>query len=455
MEKRTAERKTFIFKRLLKIFFILFTFFFSDQAFSKTFNPQGIKVTCMEKFCFTESSCGFIVKLPGVNPEKVQSYLETLPGTVNFVRSKKEAFVDEDGTPSTQIQIYLMFKKAGELDIPPLEVYVNGRFYKIPFEHFTVYENPNTILPKLSVVFEDAENGKKTSAFAGEHIKFTLYINYAKKVLKYDWTVPEDCVFVETQSYDIANIEFKSNTFTPQAEAIASFDWQPLKVGVWRLPDIRVKATAYNGSTVELSLDELTLNVLKKQNISTEKKQSDSVFAYAFEKPLDTSLENDDSKVKKLSAQEMASLRKRERKCFPAFPTPRNRKAMELSAGITVSPDEPNIPILILLIIAFIASLVFTVINFIRKKEISAFTCLFLSVLLFAGSVIESVRFAEKRAVYSGGQVRPIPEENSSSSVTLPSGSCVIEKSRSGKWVYIKSNDTYGWVEKENLIYIN
>ncbi len=455
MEKRTAKRKTIFFKRFLKTFLVSSIFFLTSPVFSKNFNPAEVKVTCNEKFCFTESSSCFTVKLPGLAPQKVQSYLETIPGTVNFISSRKESYIDENEEISTQIQIYLTFKRTGKINIPPLELYVNGKLHKIPFEVITVYENPNTILPKLSVAFEDDTDPEKTSIFAGDHVKFTLYINYAKKVLKYDWSIPQDAVFREIKSYDIADIESKGNTFTPQAEAIATFDWQPLKEGQWHLPDIRVKATSYSGGSVELSLDEINLNVLKGHNRVQDKADDNSVFAYAFEKPLDTSLENDESKTKELSAQEMASLRKKERKCFPGLKTPRKRKAMEVAAGITVSPDEPNIPVLLLLIIAFIAGLVFTVINFIRKKELKAFTSLFLSILLFSGSIIESVRFAEKRAVYCGGKIRPIPEENSSSTVSLPSGACVIEKTQTGKWVYIKYNDTYGWVEKENLIYIN
>ena len=58
------------------------------------------------------------------------------------------------------------------------------------------------------------------------------------------------------------------------------------------------------------------------------------------------------------------------------------------------------------------------------------------------------------RGTYAGGTMSPIPEKTAPTGVTIQAGSVVSIIRTAGGWMYIRHNDTYGWVSAENVYII-
>ena len=148
-------------------------------------------------------------------------------------------------------------------------------------------------------------------------------------------------------------------------------------------------------------------------------------------------------------------LHQKERRSFPVISAAsKERCEKETSMGLTPEPSELSIPLLIILVSFSVVFLVTFVIFFILKRNQfgAAFSCIF--VITAVAAIIYAFQFSKKSAIFKGGTLSPIPEQNVSASSSLKSGSVAVIVRSAGDWVYIRHNETYGWVLKENLLII-
>ena len=75
-------------------------------------------------------------------------------------------------------------------------------------------------------------------------------------------------------------------------------------------------------------------------------------------------------------------------------------------------------------------------------------------ILLSVCTGIYGVRVKTLRGVFTGGDMSPIPEHNMMSSVTIQAGSVVTVIRNAGNWMYIRHNDTYGWIPSNSICII-
>lgn len=71
-----------------------------------------------------------------------------------------------DFETGTHLVMWFKFSKTGHYRIRPVDVVVNGIYYRIPFETVEVFENPKFIEPELSVRFDTegiSQNAKRIS----------------------------------------------------------------------------------------------------------------------------------------------------------------------------------------------------------------------------------------------------------------------------------------------------
>jgi hypothetical protein len=453
MEKfRTKNRN--IVPRLLIILLTMFV-----PAYAVSVEPQ-LHIVSQQQYCFTETNCQFNLKIVDVDPENVQSYVEDLQDSVTLVSLRKDdlaADINAQGQRGTLIQMWFEFAKPGLFNIGTLTVRISGKLYRVLFDPVVVYENPNTVQPELFITFSNPlyqKQGNLISCSAGTHLDFTIYIRYAVQIVNYSWKLPQDSIFTELKRYEITEGNPRGKGFSPDAVPLASFEWQPLTSGKWNLPLIVVTATAYNGSRFDLTLPNYEIAVSESSTPAESAASENSVFAYAFSEPVDVTKGKMVSVQKLEHPQKIVELRKKERHSFPFSKVAEQRREAEIKEGLVPGENEPSVPLFICLLLLSATGIAFTIIFIVIKKNRGAAISFAVTALILTGTIICGVMVSRTYALFIGGSVNSIPEEKINTSITIRAGSRVQVQHRAGDWVYVRSNDTYGWVQKENVYYI-
>jgi hypothetical protein len=341
-------------------------------------------------------------------------------------------------------------------------VVVNGMFLRLKFENVEVFENPRFILPNISVEFENenltftGRNRNQLTVNAGEHIVFTLYAQYSVMINGFSWNIPEDSLFKQLRTYDSFKTLYESSNseFTTEKFPLATFDWQPLVKGTYSLPEFIITSTAYNGSRYDLELPSYTFKVIspKAKPVQIQEK---SVFAYAFSEPVKENSTEEKIVCSEADLLNLLELHKKERYSIPFLSSvSQERKEAELKLGLNPQKTEPSIPLCVILI-SLTCIFLFLLILFLVLKKYSlviVFSVFFAAFFVF--SCVNTVKINKKLAIYKGGYISPIPEESVTKGVLIRQGNVVTIEKKAGKWNYIKHNDTYGWIQDENLYLI-
>ena len=368
----------------------------------------------------------------------------------------------------TRLIVYFKFSKAGRYHLRPVDVVINGGFYRLSFQSVNVFENPKFILPKLSIQFENEKftptrrNPNNFTASAGEHIIFTVYVQYAVRVDNFAWSIPENSLFKQIKQYDSLSLINNSETeFSPELYPVVSFDWQPLTSGKFELPSIYLQATAYNGSRYDLEnslyifdVKSPAQNNAASENFSFNENQEE-IFSYAFEKPFEEDVVQNKLTCSEEDLYELLELRQKERRSFPKISkAAKMRVEKENQIGLNSESAEPSIPLFLVLGFISLILLIAFVILFIFKRNQLGAVCACLFAITAASSIIYVSKLTKTYVIYMGGSLSPIPEKNVSSGVNLQSGSLALLVQKAGDWVYIKHNETYGWVLKDNILIV-
>lgn len=461
MEKSTATRRKLGFRLLicLALIYLKINLLFATPTYEYLNTLQFKK---QDTYFFSGESGDIFLKIDDISPDSVSVSVNSLPDSMSFLSSKKESFV-ENGTQGTKITLSFRFKKTGRILLSPIEVRVNNIFLHIPVESFFVYENPATILPTISVYFNKTPNNKnELFVTEGEHINFTLYARYASAITKFSWTLPENSLFAEVRRFDILNENEKPYSFSSNEIPIAEFDWQPLVQGDFALPEINISALAYNGTNVNLKLPEYKI-IVNKNALSLKGKTQNSLsenFKDAFSEPKSPIEENAQGTLSEKSLDLLISLHSKELHSLPFSKARKNRIEAEQNAALIPSDSKPSIPLFIITLFFCIVFLILTLLLFIFKNHFSEhknLMPLIFAVLFFlnlGGMIYTGLGVKQKFAVFAGGEMRVIPEEQSKAGVYIPKGSCVRVKRVLGDWTYISYNKTTGWVYTDSVYFI-
>lgn len=427
---------------------------------------KSLKVKSSQEFIFSASEGQFYLDIEGVTPENVYFSVERLPDSVSFVSSKKETLLANSAEHreknGTRIILWFKFSEAGDYKLPALYVKI-GKYssYNIPFEQVKVYMNPKTISPKVGIQFENEKyvsKNRKVTVPLGEHIRFTVTLQYAVNMVNFRWALPENSVFQEVKRHPVTVDGSIGTTFTPDVVPIVTFDWEPLVAGVYTFPQIIVTATGYNGNVIDLSpLDyKFTVKTINSKNNETEVEPEESdAFEYAFYVPY---IDNSDQVVQIVEVEnikEMLEARVRERHSIPLISSARNdRIELEQAMGVTEGADEPSEPMFYILLVSSILILAGAIVLVVFKKIHMAVFVFVVAVFMSFGTTVHGIRTFTPYALFIGSEVSPIPEENVMSGVTVQPGSRVKVTQKAGSWVYIGYNDTFGWVKEDTLYLI-
>ena len=213
MEKRSKRAKKFFGAGLLAALALFCAGnLFSQEGqrywFSRA-DAEKLQVLPKDDIFFTNKEAQFILQIPQILPSDVQTELPVFPDGVIFNSSKRSEYFTDQGTIGAEIDIWFTFRKTGTITLPPLIIYVQGRRFSVNFKTVEVYENPRTILPKMTVVFEDGQavgddNAKipTITLEANKTARFTVFLQYAIQAQQFAWSIPKDSLFMETRRYD-------------------------------------------------------------------------------------------------------------------------------------------------------------------------------------------------------------------------------------------------------------
>lgn len=458
MEK-SAERCSDKLKRLLIIcilFFIVSPLFARPPSWAYMWS---LRFKPMDDVVYTSIESSFAVEIANVTPDTVQLSVNSLPQNVSFLSSRKETVYvqipSEDGsgyTTGTRVIITMIFSKTGTYRISPIDLTIEGGFYRVPFETIEVFENPLYITPETMIEFDSAhENKKEVSMKVGDKVKFTVYAKFISSVKDIYWTCPEDCILKEVERYDAA---FKQQNFFTEYLPVATFEWQPLKEGLFFTPDFFLSTVLYNGNSDEIKCTSRKVFVKKNTVSSVEKKKEkkNGLLTKAFEDSDKENLTVSSSEISDLEAEHLAMLYQKEMNSFPYFSSAyRERCNFEKEHGlIKNNPLGSKILLLILFVVCIILLISCVLVYFFcSRMKFVVFTVVFSVFVLY--TILYSFKVYSRKGVYTGKFMYSIPEENVPASVVVKKGNLVQIERDAGAWLYVRYNKTYGWIQKKNV----
>ena len=461
--KMTHLITSFCRQTLKKPFKAIFLSIINFLFLPSFFFPQNFKNLVVQPTAdsfFTQQECEYILQLPGIEPSSVLSDLMEYPSGGRFISSKKDEYVDENGTLGTELHFWFIFTEPGEKTIAPLMLRIGKRVYGIPFKTVTVHENPSLLSPVLSVEFENPEYNKpEFSVKIGDVLHFTVYIQYCVQMIGYKWILPKDSICKEIEQFEITTGKSRNPDFTTEKFPVATFEWKPLVSGTFSVPLVIIDAIAYNGERHQVSLPNYTIDVLQATKTETEEKAENSfVFEDAFKPAPEPEILIVPPQKTPISAFYCEALAKRhsaERNSFPWNRKVRKqRKDAEQAVGISCPVREQSIPLFILCScitgVLLITCFVFAALHHYRLMV--AFICLFFTAAV--NTLMQAPELFSTYGIVAEGKLYPVPEESAVSSAAIVSGQRVKIVERAADWVYIESQELNGWIKARSVYLI-
>lgn len=465
MEKFAKRRKAFARFGLL----VFVSFLFSQKIFAQ--NSHRAKIVADENFLFEASEEFFFVNqnalfklfVPQADVSDVRMEIPVFPEGIVFVSSRSENFSSPKNGRGVQIEMNLSFKDAGNFSLPPISFFIKGKKRSANFPRIQVLQDPQTVLPRTILVFENGEtffsddsSPKKKSLALGIPSRFTLYVQYAAALGQVSWSLPKNAIFKELRLFEIPS-DLKFSEKIP----VAQFEWTPLSEGETFLPQVQIAAESYSGREMILEMPNCAVNVVS-ENLGSEKGarknsafNAEKIFEQAFAMEKDESEMSVESPAPDISAlSKIARLRSRERNALFQNKIRAERVAAEKSAAIENAPNEKSFPLFVLLFSAATFFAAGSLILFFLRKNNLAFVATTLAVLFAIFNFVFSSKVFERHGIVSGGEIFPVPENSAVSRISVVVASRVLIREEIDNWYFIEYNESGGWIRKENLILI-
>lgn len=439
MEKQRIRKRIIKCARLLTVILSL-----------KTLHAEQIVIRASGENFYTNRELAFSVQFPNVQSDEVTVDLPKFPNDVQFVSMQKT-----NSGNTGEVRLWLLFKKAKMYLLPPLQAKIQNRTISVSFAPIVITEDPAFTVPRLIIKFDNGkefyEDGKSAifSSSLGEKIYFTVYAQYALRVLQLSSSVLKTSMLSEIKRYEI-----KEHAFSDEKIALARFSWQPLGEGEIFLPAISMRATSYSGEKLTATSPNLFVTVRGIETKGESQNKKENYFPYAFH---EIEIKNSVDEKKNLSladCKKIAKLRSAERHAFFSFAERRARKNFEKKCGIEKSVNETSIPFTLF---AFAAALFFVLISamlfMLKKKTAAAFFAVLTTALVFFASR-RAVKVFEVHAVFLGGTSYAVPNENAAVSSTLSPGMRVRVTEESAKWFYVQQGTNGAWVLHDAVLKI-
>ena len=447
MEKSRKNRRSSKFYGLL-IFVALFLFntnsIFAHRYSYAVFTP-------VEEYVFAGEDTIFETTIYNMRPADVLVTVQTLPENVTFVSSDKTEILDENGR-STRIRIVLHFNEVGTFNLPPIASRIKYGSYRLSIKPVTVLHNPKTIQPiiKFSVV-----EPKNKIYYEGQRIKLELSATFASNIYSYTTSLNEDSVFYSENSIEL--LPLSVDKFSDLEYPIGKFEFIPLANGKVQVPQVSVKVKTWNGIEKESFSEPFVLDIKKAPKTQTSDINDNKNSLYKnisiSDKETGNNIESENFEQKINLVQEIKKLRIEENRIFP-LALSKERTSLETQCGLQNTQNElSNVVFYVLFAILIICVILFILFAILRKK-ITMLIFVLISVSLLIVTTVYKIQLDKDYALILQGEVLSIPEESSSLNIKLNSGYRVEIKGETKDWIFIKYENSTGWIKRENLLFL-
>ena len=416
MEKQRNKSVAESCRRLL----IIFLFFVTQSLYSQTLTSAMLRDLTIvpaegQQLC-VNSEIKFQIIIPYTLPGQIDISMPQEKEGVSFKTLRK---VESDS--GTKIELWFVFEKTGRFELNPLVVKIRNSRRQIPFVPVTIGINPKEQMP-VCVILRGNERNKSFTVTTGQKIKFRVCLQYATQVVRFNWDIPKDSLFIQGQMYEFTQVKQREKVVSDELIPLCDFEWTPLVPGKMDFPAFTITAVAYNGDRVNVPMPKITVNVLKGRSKSQDDGQT--FFDSAFEQDF----EEQNAQDEELPSTEDS-----------------------LIAALNKQNDFSVVWIYISAVL--LAGLIVVLIILIRRKRKG------LSIICGAGVVCALVLFiycaamrARKFGESTGAQIFSIPEMSASVKSEIPAGNRVQILSESGEWYYLRFGETEGWCKKDSII---
>ena len=433
MEKHGISRLQFHRHRLLAAAAVI-TLLLPSLCFGAV-SLRNLKIVPEKSSCFVGDTCNFILEIPEYQPSRIDATVQSTPDGVALMASSKDSY-EVDGVKGTRIVFTFKFSKKGTYKIPSLATRVDWISINIPFQSITVYDDPRTLLPEVSVKLPK-------TIYAQEPFTATVSVRFFAEILEVYSDLDENVII--TRSGNSQTLPFEQKEFTENYEVVASYDLTPIEAGTLTVPSFHVLARTYAGGQVLLSSDTQTLKVqaAKKQSVSGA---GNGYYASVLG---GSGAEDDDAEGGGSGTYSDGNYDTDNDSVFEGSPLPE-----EIAADIIDSRKVAK-AFLITSLILFILSAAAAVTFFIKRmKLLSKITTAVFAVFLAVFVILTILTAGEKGVAFRNASVYSIPEQNSSSVSVVIAGEVMTVKAVRNGWYSVKLvNGSEGWVKAEDCIY--
>lgn len=443
MEKQRKRKHFSIYARLLVALLCI-----------ETTSAEEFIVRVNDTSLFTNREILFQISFPNIASENLTIDLPDFPNNVQMISMQKTM-----ANNASEVRLWLLFKEAKTYSLPPLRAKIKNQTKTIPFAPVTIAEDPSLTIPRLIIQFDNGKEFASDSDEAifstalGEKIYFTVYAQYALRVLQFSHSVLKTSMLSELTRYEI-----KEHAFSNEKIALARFSWQVLDEGNVELPTLSMSATSYGGKKVFVSSPKLfvTVHSNAKNNSSATVNESENYFSYAFHEK--EKVKQTVSETKNISiddCKKIVKLRQSERCAFFSFHERAVRKSFEKNCGIEKSENERSLPFTFFIFtLAFFFLSLAIIFLVLKKKKVALLFAFLASLFIFLGTR-QAMNVFETHGIFLGGTSFAVPNENAAVSSTLSPGMRVRVTEESTNWFYVQQGTNGAWVLHDAVLKIN
>lgn len=417
---------------------------------------QDVALSSDTPWCLTDSECSFSVFLPEISPSRVGVGNPRLPEGVRFLAAHKDlSVVGSDA--GTSIRVLLTFSREGTFQLPPLDIMLDGTLYQLPFAAVEVFQNPRSLRPELQLSFQ-REDGQPVQlsetgfvpAQAGEPLLLTVSLRYAARLEDLLWQLVPDALFQKLEDFQ-EEFNLGAAELSHQFQPVARFQLVPLRGGLLEVPPLELEVTGYDDGVHRLATSLLKVEAAVVPEAQGQDHVIDPALASAFVQPA-TEVVPLLEEVSLEAAQELAQLRRQERKSLPLASIRQNRILREQELGLEPGKNEASWPLVWILAGLGGLLLLLLVLSLLKKKYSVSVGFGFCLLLVTVGAIVTSRPLFQSTGILASRTLSKIPEVDAANHFSVAPYSLVEIRQEVMGWYYVSSAGLEGWIPRELVI---
>ena len=384
---------------------------------------RSLKIVPEKSSCFVGDTCNFILEIPEYLPSRIDATVQSTPDGVALMASSKDSY-EADGVKGTRIVFTFKFSKKGTYKIPSLATRVDWFSINIPFQSITVYDDPRTLMPEISIKLPK-------NVYAQEPFTADVTIRFFSEAIEAYSDLEENVIIKRSDT--TAALPFAQKEFTEDFSTVASYELTPIEAGTIVVPSFHVVVRTYAGGQIGLSSQPQTLKVLaaKKQNAQEE---GNGYYASILQ---NVDLENEDAVVETVNTEYYDDIIPED----VATEIARTRTWQKIIMYVSLS--------------LFVLSIAMLIVFLSKRMKLFVKFAVVACVVLLSSSIVFGLLVANKKGVaLYDASVYSIPEQMSSSVSSVAVGEVMKVKAVRIGWYSVRLlNGSEGWLRAEDCIY--